>query len=139
MDPVVFVHRRSWAAYWCGIDSRVNDPKDPQASALRGFLKWVIGFFYRGYATSANRVYVSPWCPGDLLAHELAHTPAFGSSVRLLVAPRDPDGGLGHEPLRTRDLMLPGYWSPFRKRDSRDIMGRAMIWIRQGRVLFVDE
>lgn len=143
--PVLYEHERSWSAYFRGIDSKTNDHKDPNASAWRGFRRWVRGWFYRGYATEddgtpyAQDSYLSPWAPDELRAHEAGHTPSF---CRAFLIPEHPNGpfktavdGLDHEPFSTLDIMLPGYFSPFRLHDEREIEKTYNRAVQNGRVV----
>lgn len=145
-EPAITVHERSWAGYWRGIDSSKNDASDPAASAWRGFVRWVKGFFYRAYSTEDDGtpydedVFASPWFPEKLQAHEAAHTRVFGGQFPCHPYEHDPCGhGLDHEPLFEFDLMLPGYLSPLRFSDLRDIRGAYSEWVHDGRVKFVTE
>lgn len=49
-EDALLERERTWAAWFRGIDSETNNRNDPAANVLRGFLKWLKGFAYRGYA-----------------------------------------------------------------------------------------
>ena len=119
------VHYKTWAAYLRLVG---------KGSLLAGFLKWVRGWFYRGFALG-NIVYFSPWAPLKLRVHEAGHTPAFGSQFYPIKAAATPDGGLDHEPLSTFDIMLPGKFSFLRFRDTRGLKEAYLRWHAEGRVI----
>lgn len=144
-NPWVTEHERGWRDYIRGFHAHHGDDGDPdkppsEGSFEKGLELWIESGCLRGY-TIGNHVYLCPWTPRKIRVHQAGHTPAFGEEFEPLEHDYREDGGLPDEPLRTRDVMLPGGFPHtfLRLTDERGLTETYMEWVGEGKIERVGE